>query len=162
MTSWARVWETIDLLVIRNGRRSHLHAGRTRRLVANPTAASGKCLLMVDYRLPQHPSAAGSAVLVLLLWRIATRNGVGNRASRRQARFFGAIKTVFVETLLRRDVTSALTQMLVHFHFFLHLGIKGNREDMLLIVFSALLLTIMVAGTIWIMASLARRMGIPG
>lgn len=56
---------------------------------------------------------------------------------------------------------SALAQMLVHFRFFLHLGFKGNREDLQLIVFSALLLTIMVAGTIWIMASLATRMGMP-
>lgn len=55
----------------------------------------------------------------------------------------------------------ALGQMLVHFRFFLHLGFKGNREDLQLIVFSALLLTIMVAGTIWIMTSLATRMGMP-
>ena len=56
----------------------------------------------------------------------------------------------------------ALAQMLVHFRFFLHIGFTGNREDLQLIVFSALLLTIMVAGTIWIMASLATRMGMPG
>ena len=56
----------------------------------------------------------------------------------------------------------AMAQMLVHFRFFLHLGFKGKREDLQLIVFSALLLTIMVAGTVWIMASLATRMGVPG
>lgn len=56
----------------------------------------------------------------------------------------------------------ALAQMLVHFRFFLHLGFKANREDLQLVVFSALLLTIMVAGTIWIMANLATRMGMPG
>jgi cytochrome o ubiquinol oxidase operon protein cyoD len=56
----------------------------------------------------------------------------------------------------------ALVQMLVHFRFFLHIGFKGKREDLQLIVFSALLLTIMVVGTIWIMASLAMRMAIPG
>lgn len=55
----------------------------------------------------------------------------------------------------------ALVQMLVHFHFFLHIGFKQKREDLQLIVFSALLLTIMAAGTIWIMASLALRMALP-
>jgi cytochrome o ubiquinol oxidase operon protein cyoD len=57
---------------------------------------------------------------------------------------------------------AGLAQMLVHFRFFLHIGFKEKREDLQLIVFSALLLTIMVAGTIWIMASLAMRMGMPG
>lgn len=52
----------------------------------------------------------------------------------------------------------ALLQMLVHFRFFLHIGFKQKREDLQLILFSALLLTIMVAGTIWIMTSLATRM----
>jgi cytochrome o ubiquinol oxidase operon protein cyoD len=56
----------------------------------------------------------------------------------------------------------ALAQMLVHFRFFLHIGFKEKREDFQLIVFSVLLLTIMVAGTIWIMASLAMRMVMPG
>lgn len=55
----------------------------------------------------------------------------------------------------------ALLQMLVHFRFFLHLGLHDKREDLQLIVFSALLLIIMVAGTIWIMTSLAARMGMP-
>ena len=56
----------------------------------------------------------------------------------------------------------ALMQMLVHFRFFLHIGFKQKREDLQLILFSTLLLTIMVAGTIWIMASLALRMTMPG
>lgn len=56
----------------------------------------------------------------------------------------------------------ALVQMLVHFRFFLHIGFKKKRDDLQLILFSVLLLTIMVAGTIWIMASLAIRMAMPG
>lgn len=56
----------------------------------------------------------------------------------------------------------ALVQMLVHFRFFLHIGFRQKREDLQLILFSALLLTIMVAGTIWIMASLATRMAMSG
>lgn len=55
----------------------------------------------------------------------------------------------------------ALVQMLVHFRFFLHIGFRQKREDLQLILFSTLLLVIMVAGTIWIMASLAMRM-MPG
>ncbi|MGH8290886.1 MAG: cytochrome o ubiquinol oxidase subunit IV [Steroidobacteraceae bacterium] len=55
----------------------------------------------------------------------------------------------------------ALVQMVVHFRFFLHLGFKRAREDLQLILFSTLLLLIMVAGTIWIMASLATRTGMP-
>lgn len=55
----------------------------------------------------------------------------------------------------------ALAQMLVHFLCFLHIGFRQKREDLHLIVFSTLLLTIMVAGTIWIMASLALRMTMP-
>lgn len=55
----------------------------------------------------------------------------------------------------------ALVQMLVHFRFFLHIGFRQNREDLQLLLFSALLLVIMVGGTVWIMASLAQRMAMP-
>jgi len=55
----------------------------------------------------------------------------------------------------------ALVQMLVHFRCFLHIGFRQKREDLQLILFTALLLTMMVAGTIWIMASLALRMTMP-
>ncbi len=56
----------------------------------------------------------------------------------------------------------ALAQMVVHFRFFLHIGLRQKREDLQLILFSTLLLVIMVAGTIWIMGSLAMRMVMPG
>jgi len=55
----------------------------------------------------------------------------------------------------------ALVQILIHFRYFLHISFAHKREDLQLILFSALLLTIMVAGTIWIMASLALRMAMP-
>lgn len=55
----------------------------------------------------------------------------------------------------------ALVQAVVHFRFFLHIGLHQKREDLQLILFSALLLFIMVAGTLWIMASLAGRMALP-
>lgn len=53
----------------------------------------------------------------------------------------------------------ALVQICVHFRFFLHISFSHQREDLQLILFSALLLGIMVVGTVWIMASLAQRMG---
>ena len=55
----------------------------------------------------------------------------------------------------------ALVQMAVQLRFFLHIGFAQKREDLQLILFSVLLLTIMVAGTVWIMASLALRMTMP-
>jgi cytochrome o ubiquinol oxidase operon protein cyoD len=55
----------------------------------------------------------------------------------------------------------ALVQAIVHFRFFLHIGFRQKREDLQLVLFSALLLIIMVAGTIWIMVSLAARMSMP-
>ncbi len=56
----------------------------------------------------------------------------------------------------------ALVQMAVHFRFFLHIGFQRKREDLQLILFSALLLIIMVAGTLWIMGNLSLRMALPG
>ena len=54
-----------------------------------------------------------------------------------------------------------LLQMVIHFKYFLHIGFeKQKREDLLLILFSAILLIIMAGGTIWIMANLAHRMHI--
>ena len=61
-------------------------------------------------------------------------------------------------TLLSVIGALALVQMVVHFRFFLHIGFRKNREDLLLILFSTMLMVIMVAGNIWIMASLAMRM----
>ena len=55
----------------------------------------------------------------------------------------------------------ALVQLVVHFRFFLHIDWRQKRDDLLLILFSTLLMVVMVAGTIWIMASLAMRMKLP-
>lgn len=55
----------------------------------------------------------------------------------------------------------ALAQMVVHFRGFLHIGIRQKRDDLQLILFSALLLVIIVGGTLWIMTSLATRMMLP-
>ena len=53
----------------------------------------------------------------------------------------------------------ALVQTVVHFRYFLHIDLtRQKREDLHLILFSALLLIIMSAGTIWIMGNLQMRM----
>lgn len=52
----------------------------------------------------------------------------------------------------------AILQLLVHFRCFLHIRLNQRRDDLQLIVFSALLLIIMIGGTMWIMTSLALRM----
>ncbi len=53
----------------------------------------------------------------------------------------------------------ALIQIVVHFRFFLHIDLsRQKREDLQLILFSALILAIMVGGTIWILGDLAARM----
>jgi cytochrome o ubiquinol oxidase subunit IV len=53
----------------------------------------------------------------------------------------------------------ALTQIVVHFRFFLHINPpKQKVDDLQLILFSTLILLLMAGGTIWIMANLAMRM----
>ncbi len=53
----------------------------------------------------------------------------------------------------------ALVQIIVHFRFFLHIDLSGQkREDLQLILFSALLFALMAGGTIWIMYNLHMRM----
>lgn len=53
----------------------------------------------------------------------------------------------------------ALAQMVVHLRYFLHIDLsRQKREDLQLILFSILLLTMMAIGTIWIMGNLAMRM----
>tara|TARA_R110000796_G_scaffold7556_1_gene25812 strand:- start:5223 stop:5537 length:315 start_codon:yes stop_codon:yes gene_type:complete len=53
----------------------------------------------------------------------------------------------------------AILQGIVQLRFFLHIDLSAQkREDLHLILFTVLLLSIMAAGTIWIMANLASRM----
>jgi cytochrome o ubiquinol oxidase operon protein cyoD len=53
----------------------------------------------------------------------------------------------------------ALVQMVVHFRYFLHISLgKSTREDLLLILFSALIIILMVGGTLVILFNLRARM----
>lgn len=53
----------------------------------------------------------------------------------------------------------AIAQIVLQLRYFLHIDLsRQKREDLQLILFSALLLTIMAGGTIWILADQAARM----
>ena len=54
-----------------------------------------------------------------------------------------------------------MLQILVHLRFFLHLNFTTTpRENLLAIAFTAVLLCIMVGGSLWIMIDLHTRMAI--
>jgi len=54
----------------------------------------------------------------------------------------------------------ALVQIVVHFRCFLHIDPPRQKtDDLQLVLFSGLLLFFMIAGTIWILSSLAARTG---
>jgi cytochrome o ubiquinol oxidase subunit IV len=54
---------------------------------------------------------------------------------------------------------AAVIQILVHLRYFLHLNLKSTpRENLLAIMFAAILIFIMVGGSFWIMFDLHRRM----
>ncbi len=53
----------------------------------------------------------------------------------------------------------ALIQTVVHLYYFLHLDTsKSHRDDLMLIMFSAVIILMMVSGTIWILYDQHMRM----
>ena len=53
----------------------------------------------------------------------------------------------------------ALMQMVVHFRFFLHISLrKSTRDDLRLILFAALIVILMVSGTLVVIFNLRARM----
>ncbi|MFC0267796.1 cytochrome o ubiquinol oxidase subunit IV [Kushneria aurantia] len=53
----------------------------------------------------------------------------------------------------------ALVQIVVHLRFFLHITLARNkREDLQLILFTVLILTLLCGGTLWILFDLYQRM----
>ena len=74
---------------------------------------------------------------------------------------------VALDLLARADALAvvagcAVLQIAAHLRFFLHIDLsRQKREDLLLILFTVLLLAIMIGGTVWIMWSLYARMA-PG
>lgn len=56
----------------------------------------------------------------------------------------------------------AAVQIVVHFRYFLHIDLKrSHRDDLLLILFTGLIITLMVAGSLWILYDQWARM-MPG
>ncbi len=56
-------------------------------------------------------------------------------------------------------VLCAIAQLVVHMRYFLHLSWRGQqREDLQLVLFTGLILTIMIGGTVWVLGSLYDRM----
>jgi cytochrome o ubiquinol oxidase operon protein cyoD len=53
----------------------------------------------------------------------------------------------------------AIVQMIVHLHYFLHLDLRSRQRDRVLaLVFTAIVVVIMAGGTIWIIFDLQYRM----
>jgi cytochrome o ubiquinol oxidase operon protein cyoD len=53
----------------------------------------------------------------------------------------------------------ALLQTIVHFRFFLHIGLKrSSRQDLQLVLFSAAIVALMVSGTLVVLYNLRSRM----
>ncbi|MCY6380907.1 cytochrome o ubiquinol oxidase subunit IV [Hoeflea prorocentri] len=64
-----------------------------------------------------------------------------------------------VGTTLVIIAIAAVVQMLVHMYFFLHLNLRTTpRENLLALAFAAVLIFIMVGGSLWIMFDLHHRM----
>lgn len=54
---------------------------------------------------------------------------------------------------------AALVQVVVHLHYFLHLDTSAReRDNVLSLLFTGLIMVIFIAGTIWIMVNLRERM----
>ena len=55
--------------------------------------------------------------------------------------------------------TAAVVQVLVHFRYFLHIDLRHTHRDWLfMLAFAAVLLFIMIGGTLWVMFDLNMRM----
>ena len=62
-------------------------------------------------------------------------------------------------TTLRIVLGLALVQMVVHFRYFLHISLRRSaRDDLLLILFSTLIVILMVSGTLVVLFNLRERM----
>jgi cytochrome o ubiquinol oxidase operon protein cyoD len=56
---------------------------------------------------------------------------------------------------------AAVLQILVHLHFFLHISFTTTpKENLLAIAFTAVLIFLMVGGSLWIMVDLHQRMAL--
>jgi cytochrome o ubiquinol oxidase subunit IV len=74
---------------------------------------------------------------------------------------FGLVATGALprSTTLGVIIVFAIIQILVHLRFFLHIGLQSTpRENLIALAFAAVLIFLMVGGTLWIMFDLYHRM----
>ena len=74
---------------------------------------------------------------------------------------FGVVYTGALSPLMTGVVLglSAIAQLVVQLHYFLHIDLgKSSRDDLQLILFTALIMIIMVAGTLWVLTNQMHRM----
>lgn len=72
---------------------------------------------------------------------------------------FGAVVLGGTNQALAVVVAAGLVQIAVHLRYFLHLGFgKSQRENLWLVLFASLLMSLMVGGSLWIMSDLHQRM----
>ena len=70
-----------------------------------------------------------------------------------------AMGTLSRDLTLAASAVAAIAQVLVHLRYFLHLDLTTTpRENLLAIAFTAVLILIMIGGSLWIMFDLQRRM----
>ncbi|GGL53456.1 cytochrome o ubiquinol oxidase subunit IV [Wenxinia marina] len=74
---------------------------------------------------------------------------------------FGLVGSGYVSggTALVVLCTLAIVQIAAHFRFFLHIDLaRSHRDDLQLILFTALIVALMVGGTVWILFDQHTRM----
>ena len=70
-----------------------------------------------------------------------------------------AFKLLSATTTLLAIAVLAVVQVLVHLRYFLHLDFKDTpRENLVTLAFTAVLIVIMIGGSLWIMFDLHHRM----
>ena len=69
-----------------------------------------------------------------------------------------AMGTASRGTTLAVIIVAALIQIVVHLRFFLHIGSRTPRENLIALAFACVLIFIMIGGTLWIMFDLYHRM----
>lgn len=74
---------------------------------------------------------------------------------------FGLVATHWFDRMASLGIVAAmaLVQMLVHFRYFLHIDLRrSHRDELQLILFTALIILLMAGGTLWILWNLHARM----
>ncbi len=72
---------------------------------------------------------------------------------------FATTDIVTKQVAIAGIIISAIAQMMIHLHFFLHLDTSsGLRWNLYTLLFALLLVSFFIGGTIWVMFTLNQRM----